>query len=575
MKKRIIRVIVAVAAVASLGQTVTVFDSVAEFSGTQGQSNWYFGYYDGDNAEPYTTSDFEQFPQFNGASWIILREGYNNGYWTSMGSLGGHPNGPVANYYLGTEHWSVRRWVSDVSGTILIEGLLFKNSTAGDGTIGSITVNDSLVYSKHIYGTEGDGVNYSVQVDVCIGDIIDFAIQPVAYDMYDSTRFTAVGTLLTPLAPTACSAINITDSQFVARWSAVSNATSYALDVSESTNFTACTGVYSNWNAGGATTCLVTGLVDGVTYWYRVRAANEYGPSPDSNVIEVPVSANTPYVKQEITNGVASAGSSDIVILSDLFHGIGKSYQIISNSNPRLVTASIDAEDGTLTVDYADGLSGNATITVREWMNPDFTGFYVDNPITVFVTAAQPACSTSPVQFNLANGLFEQVINVANTSEYDARAVSLTVSNLTAGAELYNATGSDSFGNPEILWGGALASGESMDFTLQYYTAAMGVTPTGTVSVALSLERPDAELEEENQIELIGTVQSGAIFVIAFNAVVGETYYIQYADSPAGPWKTANQPITAVTDQIQWVDAGPPVTESAGSSRVYRVIHND
>ena len=118
----------------------SIFDSVAEFSGTQGQDNWYYGYYDGDNASPFTSSDFEEMPQFiNDNQWIIHR-GDPTGYWTTLSASGGHPNGPVGNYYQDTEHWAVRRWVSDVAGTLQIEGNLSKSSTFGDGTINNVFV---------------------------------------------------------------------------------------------------------------------------------------------------------------------------------------------------------------------------------------------------------------------------------------------------------------------------------------------------------------------------------------------------------------------------------------------------
>lgn len=201
MKIGLLLAIAGVASLVSYAEASTVFDSVAEFSNVQGQDNWYYGYYDGDSVSPYTTSDFEEFPQYTTNSGWIIHRGDPSGYWTSMNRYGGHPNGPVGNYYRGTEQWSVRRWVSDVNGSIMIEGHLSKYSTYGDGTICSITVNDALVYSKHIYGTENGGVDYSIPVDVHKGDIIDFAIQPGRNDLYDSTLFTAVGTMLSSVEP--------------------------------------------------------------------------------------------------------------------------------------------------------------------------------------------------------------------------------------------------------------------------------------------------------------------------------------------------------------------------------------
>jgi alpha-tubulin suppressor-like RCC1 family protein len=378
-----------------------------------------------------------------------------------------------------------------------------------------------------------------------------------------------------PPPPTALSAIDITADRFTARWTSSEGATNYLIDVSETNTFTSYTGMYGNWNAGNVTACLVTGLTDGVTYYYRVRAANQYGSSLDSNIIEVPVSTNTPYIKQQITNGVASAGSGDILNLNDLFHGVGKSYQIINNSNPGLVSAVIDAAAGTLSLAYKSGGSGTATLTVREWTEPGYQGFYVDTEITVYVTDDLPTWSAGSVVMNLANGLFEQTVSVTNISAYPAQSVTLTVSNITAGAKLYNATGTDPNGHSEIHWVGTLGAGLGMDFTLQYYTAQMGITPTGTVSVSLSLEQPDVELDEANEITLSGQMKSGSDFVIGFNAVVGKTYYIQYASTVSGPWETAYPPITALTKQVQWVDSGPPVTEPAGSVRFYRVIQAD
>ncbi len=153
----------------------------------------------------------------------------------------------------------------------------------------------------------------------------------------------------------------------------------------------------------------------------------------------------------------------------------------------------------------------------------------------------------------------------------------MSVSNITEGATLYNATGIDLDDNPEIHWIGTLAAGSNMVFTLQYFKPMLGTAPTGSVSVSLSLERPDVELDETKIIDLKAQMRSGSLFVIAFeDAIIGKTYYVQYKDDMlSNDWKTAYPPIIALTKQVQWVDSGPPVTEPAGSSRFYRVIQAD
>lgn len=179
----------------AVAQAETVFNSTNEFSTVQGQEGWYYGYYDGDVTASYTPDDFEEFPQHGPTSWIINRSD-RSGYWTSLYAVGGHPNGPVANYYQGTEHWTVRRWISDVSGTILIEGFIRKsNGSSGDGITAHIFLNQTEVFSELRPGNDPLGVEYAMEVNVQVGDILDFAISPNNYDMYDSTKFTAIGTL--------------------------------------------------------------------------------------------------------------------------------------------------------------------------------------------------------------------------------------------------------------------------------------------------------------------------------------------------------------------------------------------
>ena len=47
----------------AVADDVTILaNSISEFSDTQGQGNWYYGYYDGDSSVPYSNADFEELP---------------------------------------------------------------------------------------------------------------------------------------------------------------------------------------------------------------------------------------------------------------------------------------------------------------------------------------------------------------------------------------------------------------------------------------------------------------------------------------------------------------------------------
>lgn len=174
-----------------------IADSVNEFSGTQGQDNWYYGYYDGDGPVLYSNPDFEELPNYvsngpggRGPEWYI---DYSK-YWTACFVDGGHPNGLITSGgHLSAEHWIVRRWISEVSGNIAIIGNLADlHGGAGDGIVGHILIDGTDVFTQIINDGDFTGVDYNVNVAVSVGSLVDFAVAPRSSDWTDGTKFTAV-----------------------------------------------------------------------------------------------------------------------------------------------------------------------------------------------------------------------------------------------------------------------------------------------------------------------------------------------------------------------------------------------
>jgi hypothetical protein len=91
-----------------------------------------------------------------------------------------------------------------------------------------------------------------------------------------------------PAATTALNASVQTVNSFFANWKSVGSATGYRLDVSTTKTFDPGTYVpgYQNLDVGNVTTKSVTGLSANSFYYYRVRAYNVGGTSPNSNVIK-------------------------------------------------------------------------------------------------------------------------------------------------------------------------------------------------------------------------------------------------------------------------------------------------
>jgi hypothetical protein len=59
------------------------------------------------------------------------------------------------------------------------------------------------------------------------------------------------------------------------------------LDVSTSSSFVTYVTGYQNLDVGNTTSRTVTGLINNTNYYYRLRAYNGNGISPNSNVIKV------------------------------------------------------------------------------------------------------------------------------------------------------------------------------------------------------------------------------------------------------------------------------------------------
>lgn len=168
----------------SLGQAkaVVVADSLNEYSGNQGENNWFYGYYDGN----LTSDTFKLFPTFESNVWYNLSWG-SGSYWTRMYPNGGCPNGTNGNMgRLPVEQWCVRRWVSEISGTISISGSI--GSLNGGNMFTHVIVDGTEVFLQQV--TES---TYIFDTDVNLGSNVDFVISPNNHnDVNGDTKFTAV-----------------------------------------------------------------------------------------------------------------------------------------------------------------------------------------------------------------------------------------------------------------------------------------------------------------------------------------------------------------------------------------------
>ena len=179
---------------------VTLGDSVNDWSatGTQGENDWYNGYYnlttDGDGT--YDTGDFMAFTNsagpvtpggnhWTGSAWDLESSG---GPWTFVGQSDTHPNG--TNSTPGEEHWTIRRWQADsiVAPTpVSLTWEMRKVNPAGNGVGGFLFVNGTQVDSTTIAGNDTTGVTRTFLTTLSPGDIIDLALSPNGNDGADGS----------------------------------------------------------------------------------------------------------------------------------------------------------------------------------------------------------------------------------------------------------------------------------------------------------------------------------------------------------------------------------------------------
>jgi hypothetical protein len=170
-----------------LPASVILADSATEFSGIQGQDNWLYGYYNKSFDVPavYQSTNFAQFPSsggvygpenyFNGTAWDWYA---GNPPWTEIGRTNGHPNGSNN----GVEHWAIRRWISEISGTIRVDWFLRKAASGGNGVTGRIYHNNTQRDSALIAGSNTTGTNRAVSFAVQMGDTVDIALDSIGTD---------------------------------------------------------------------------------------------------------------------------------------------------------------------------------------------------------------------------------------------------------------------------------------------------------------------------------------------------------------------------------------------------------
>lgn len=166
------------------------FDSVAEFSATQGQGGWQYGYY----ATAGSAASFHQLSTYiddKGAADTSRRwaASANPPPWNWLWNSGAHPALDP------TDLWTVRRWTAGMAGDLALSGD-YQRLSFGTTRL-QVIVDGHAVWS----GTSANANQlFSINVHVNQGSTVDFTVDAGDRDEHgDSTRFVVRGSV-TPVA---------------------------------------------------------------------------------------------------------------------------------------------------------------------------------------------------------------------------------------------------------------------------------------------------------------------------------------------------------------------------------------
>lgn len=233
----------------------------------------------------------------------------------------------------------------------------------------------------------------------------------------------------------------------------------------------------------------------------------------------------------------------------------------------------------------------NTTVT---YAGPDFTGVayarmrvfdgkdwgpWSEVAIGAGSTPTVPTVQASAVETNtlrvLQTGLFYQTVAVTNIDVANIDAFRLWLDGLAPGIQLYNATGASN-GVPYLVYDSTLTPGQGVELALEYYVTNWAAVPNPTFRIeVLAATPPTSPVGTTLAVDrfLPWTNQT---FLVEFLTTTNTLYYIQYS-SDLQTWKTALPALQGNGSRIQWLDSGPPKTDSPPglTNRFYRILRQN
>lgn len=205
----------------AMANPMIVADSVADFSGVQGENGWSYGWYnlediaiDGSSVS-INTAEFRLFDFYSPATgrWGVDSDSAsgNQGSGAVPGSFAVvsqtlmHAHSPNPGFssigVVGEEQWSVRRWISGFDGPMTLSGFIgyaSMDTALGNGTEAYVLVDGVSVYRYDVAPGDTTGTEFSLELSVAAGSVIEMVLGSKGDSLFDATVFTVQGSRVIP-----------------------------------------------------------------------------------------------------------------------------------------------------------------------------------------------------------------------------------------------------------------------------------------------------------------------------------------------------------------------------------------
>ncbi len=279
-------------------------------------------------------------------------------------------------------------------------------------------------------------------------------------------------------------------------------------------------------------------------------------------------------------DGVNGPGSRGVTAEPGKFTSKGTADIFLPNKpnhmDPALGTVSIAGlPDGTYTLRLAPyntlGPTESVFVDGRcRAMDAELT--FGTATLTVIGRPEASITALGPMTPDRQTGHLIQEYEVKNTGLI-AAVFRVFIRNIPAGSQLWNAHGTVE-GIPYFDLPASLAPGATQKITLEYYSEDRATIPQPQFELVAATPATLTPAGLSTALQPRATLASGNV-LLELNSIAGQSYYIQYTGDPAAAWKTALPKVEGTGNRIQWLDNGPPKTESHPSTvpaRFYRIL---